>query len=166
MVDYLINRKNFPFFVSVISEDAVMKPLSSMLSNKVFSSTNNCIDYVRDIQNNFRKLLNDGISLGKKTMSEIVLDYKQKLLKLEMCVTELADPRFSQGGVSPINKLRSMLVERLIKEKNNLHNIETMTMMKILDDTRLKGIFERLVDSETKALEESKIKFETDPKKN
>src|SRR5690606_982278 len=67
IVKYMLNRKNVPYVISIISLNKVnstMQPLTVMLSNEEIENINNCINYIHNIQFSLRKKIDEGIKTG------------------------------------------------------------------------------------------------------
>lgn len=167
IVKYLFNRKNFPYIVSIIEtiapavalsqETNAIVPLTNFLSNRTFSGITSCIDFIHGIQNSYAENIQKGINMGKRIINEILEKYRRNLFDLQMCMTELNDVRFNSDTLtksvnSPFDKLKELLIKRLTKERFILCNIYMRTMKLLVEDPRINGLLNMLIERESQGL--------------
>jgi hypothetical protein len=159
-VRYMLNRKNVPYVVSIIStspENTTMQPLSVMLSNKKIEGINSCIDFIHDIQLSFRKQIDHGIKQGTDILEKVIEKQKKKLFDLKMHVAELSDYRFIPRSTdSPPERLKDLLEKRLSYQRIILNAIQTGIMKIIINDPRLQKIYLAIIESEREIKNNSK----------
>ena len=159
-VKYMINRKNSPYIISVVSDSihkTTMEPLSVSLSNAKVDGISGCIDFIHQIQVSFRKQLEIGIERGRNILLSMINNEKKKLFNYKMCIAELADPRImGRSNDSPFDKLKVLIIQRLNRERHILHSIKTIIMKNIIDDPRVQNFFNMMVEAERKKINETR----------
>ncbi|AYV85395.1 MAG: hypothetical protein Satyrvirus14_11 [Satyrvirus sp.] len=157
-VIYLLNRKNYPYIVSVINgTQNNLVPLTAILSNKTVNGINGCTDFIQKIQLSFKTNIHENIYKGNKLLEQITEKYRRKLFSYQIFHNEFFDQKFLtkiNHHKSPFEKLKELVINRLAKEKLILCNINVMVMKKIIDDDRMKQIYPLLIDSEKRVATE------------
>lgn len=141
-VKYLVNRKNTPYIATITSPQQQMKPLNSLISNKIFHDIEQFVDFVYDIQNNFKININHNIEVGVNRLNEMVEFKRKKLFKLEMYINELNDPAFKQqeSTQNSSEKVKKQLLNKFNELKLNISSMENYVMQRIIDDSRMKDV--------------------------
>lgn len=159
-VSYLISRKeNTPFIISVASSNTsneISEPLTNLLSNITLDGINACVEYIHNIQSSFRIQTKNGIYDGTNILYQLVEQYKKKVLDAKLHISELLDPRFDKlltaltTSQDSFILIKELLIKRFDREIILLHNKKNNIVKHILDDKRIKCIFQQIMDSEEK----------------
>ena len=152
-VRYMLYRKNVPYIISITTTDMeqVIQPLTVKLSNQKINGIINCIDFIHDIQSSFMAEINKGINTGVDILEKIIRKYQEKLFDLKMCISKLSDHRFlSKLDDSPVEKLKNLLIKRMVLEKDILHNIQITIMKNIINDQRVQKYYIEIIQTEKK----------------
>ena len=170
-IRYMFSRTNVPFVLSVLTnnEDKIeMTPLSAVLSNTRINGITNCIDYIHNIQSSYRKQLDSGIEIGTSVLQQIIENNKKKLFEYRLCIAELINSKSSinmPGFVTPVEKLKDLLIKRLQRERFLLYNKKIAIMKNIIEDERLQTPINMFIASEKKIFNQNNDKMSVQIKK-
>src|SRR4029079_19004451 len=93
-----------------------------------FNSTDKYIQFITQIQTDFRNMVAGKIGEGTERLHDILSGYKKKLWQLEMAICGMNDIRFPKRmePTNPFEVLKTLVLKKLAKERLQLSNIETM----------------------------------------
>lgn len=147
-VKYLLNRKNFPYILSIVSErcddNLTKEPLTALLSTDTAYGIENGIEAISNIQKTFKDVIEQNINLANNFLRKIIDDYKKRLLDLKLFIEGIASPTF-MGRINPeivIGKLKSILINRLQNERIKLAEYQITLMKQIIDDPNVRNVKE------------------------
>ena len=161
-VKYLLNRKNTPYIVSVLtdnvksSNDKVLEPLSAMLSNKKVNGIEDFVGLVHEIQASVKNRLEHGIQSGTNLLRRVLEHQRTKLFEYKMGLAELSDPRFLKSQENPFEQLRSLLLKCLAREKTMVYNTHVSLMKNIITDPHFERYYPVIVEAERRAKRQPK----------
>ena len=147
-VKYMLNRnkEKCPIIAYVSSSDNQLVPLVSELVNLRMNNINSFLDFVHDIQWEYRNKIEDTIRVGETIILSLIDKYKMQVINLQLCMEEFNE---SWKG-SEINMVRDLIIRRLLKEKMNLCNIQVMIMKRIIADPNLEKLYPAIIEQEEK----------------
>lgn len=90
IVKFLLNRKNYPYLVTISNylTPNNNESLISMLSNRSFTTIPSCIDYIKLTQLILRKQLDANISASLEQLQLIIEDRRQQLANLKQYTSD------------------------------------------------------------------------------
>lgn len=141
-VKYLLNRKQEPYLLSIISSDNT-ESITSTLSNQRIQGINNCVDYIHQIQVSYKNNLNNSLNKAKCLLNNIVNKYYYKLLDFRLAMVRLYDKNFLYGIrylEESFEHLRRILLDKLMKEKQILFNMKRCIMQNIIDHQQIQAM--------------------------
>ncbi|AGD92452.1 hypothetical protein LBA_00534 [Megavirus lba] len=181
IVKYLLNRKEFPYIISVLPsdyKDSNLKPISSLLSNICFYSTDDAIKCIIEKQEKQKEKINNAYQKCLHILQEIITSKKNKLHSLTMYAMKIYGIDFD--NIRSINKSNDTTIEKLtilkllvanqLKQKIvQLSKIEIDIMKKMIDDDHFQLVFNTLIKNETDTMTKFSLKqnpyFQTNPEK-
>ena len=103
------------------SDQVIDNCLSFTFFNKQFESVYNCVEFISQIQIAYRKKINQGLTYGIDTLRRIVDMYEQRILSLEIDISELGSEYINrQKNIQIFDRVEKLLLDLLDKEKHNL----------------------------------------------
>ncbi|AEX61682.1 hypothetical protein CE11_00560 [Megavirus courdo11] len=181
IVKYLLNRKEFPYIISILPsdyKDSNLKPISSLLSNICFYSTDDAIKCIIEKQEKQKEKINNAYQKCLHILQEIITSKKNKLHSLTMYAMKIYGIDFD--NIRSINKSNDTTIEKLtilkllvanqLKQKIvQLSKIEIDIMKKMIDDDHFQLVFNTLIKNETDTMTKLSLKqnpyFQTNPEK-
>lgn len=137
VIKYLIHRKKFPYiiFISDITDDT-LEPLMINFVNRKFSQINDSIDFIRNIQMEYKMKLQESIQYSTNILRQLIMTKKEELndlfnlfeknrLQINNSDMDLLDCK--------IKYLKNLLLISLEKERNMLQNIKTSLFESIIN---------------------------------
>lgn len=148
-IKFLLHRKNFPFVMSINDPDENF-PLTNLLSNMRSNNIHKAISTICNSQTIFDRNLDAAIKLGKKILRQNIRDRKDKLLKLELDLTDTADPGWisSVEETRPTNLIKNLLFGQLTQYYCEMSNKYQDILKSILEDPRIEQTFGPIIESE------------------
>lgn len=162
-VKYLLNRKEYPFLISINSvmheqNNDVMVPHCCLLSNKVFTNQEQLCDFVKKIQMDFKQKVIENINMANTLLEQYIEAQRKKLFELELCIAETADIRFIEKSNNPFEKVKELVAQKLGKEKMFVMNVENMLMKRLIEHPPLKQLYPKLIEGEMKTNEKQTVR--------
>ncbi|ANB50638.1 hypothetical protein [Powai lake megavirus] len=180
IIKYLLNRKEFPYIVSVLPsdyKDSNLKPISSLLSNICFYNTDDAVKYVIETQAKQKGKINDAYQKCLQVLQEIIMAKKNKLHSLKMYavkiygidINNIESIESKNTTIEKITILKSLITNQLKQKIIQLSRIEIDIMKKMIDDDYFQLVFNTLIKNETDTMTQLSLKqnpyFQTNPEK-
>nr|WBF70740.1 hypothetical protein [Megavirus caiporensis] len=180
IIKYLLNRKEFPYIISILPpdyKDSNLKPISSLLSNICFYNTDDAVKYITETQEKQRVKINDAYQKCLQVLQEIIMAKKNKLHSLEMYavkiyginINNIESIESKNTMVEKITILKSLITNQLKQKIIQLSRIEIDIMKKMIDDDYFQLVFNTLIKNETDTMTQLSLKqnpyFQTNPEK-
>lgn len=149
IVKYLINRKKYPYIVSITShlEEFHPIPFSVSLSNKKMDGIYACVNFIHGIQSEFRKKIDQIVSDGINQLRQLIDKQKSRLLECKLLMTELTPlSRMQKLNHMPIEKLKILLLNRISKEKSKMIKLASQLSTNFIYDEHIKAIIDGVTD--------------------
>lgn len=160
IIKYMLLRKDFPYIATIIQLPHIARePLIAILSNNKYYGITNCIDYISQNQNSFRKTIEENIILGKKVMTNNIDNYRNKILKLKMCIADYDDPSFKpqiKTNNALVENLKYLMLRKLEKERKFLHHMKEMITKHLIGDIRFKLYLSQYIAHKNENIEHGK----------
>lgn len=149
IVKYLINRKNYPYIISITPTKEKLNPIpfSVSLSNKNVEGIFECVDFVHKIQVDFRKKIDLMMADGVLQLKQIINQRKSRLLECKLLMAELMPSSKIQKPINiPMEKLKVLLLNRISKEKSKMIKLATQLSTNFIYDDHIKEIIDGVTD--------------------
>lgn len=161
-IKYMLYRKSVPYVISVVSgiddepmmqQIQQMHPLTVLLSNKKIEGIDNCINFIHETQSFSRKQLDQGIRQGTNILEKMVENQRKKLFDLKIYMTKLSDyrflPKINDSTISmPPEKLKKLLIAKLVQVKDMLHNTQIAISKHIIEDAHVQKMYRSMDELE------------------
>lgn len=138
-IKYMINRKDYPYVVSIVPSNIVntiLNPLLVPLSNLVVNGINNFIWFVHQNQSKVVNKLNNGLKITIDLHNLILEKYKTRLNNARLMLTKLTVKQPLVKGES-LDKLKVALLQRICNEKIKIHQLMSYIAEDLICDTRI-----------------------------
>ncbi|QGR53981.1 hypothetical protein [Moumouvirus maliensis] len=153
---FLLNRKEFPYIVSILPSDyslSNIKPLSAILSNTCCYDNESALKLVTDAQSSYLNKINTAHEKSIDILKNILEDRRKKLDNLKMFACKLYGLQFKEKSnvEEKVLLLKSLLSGHLKNKLIKLQHLQLKIARKILNDINFQEVYNVLVKNEISA---------------
>jgi|SRR5579872_934341 len=139
LISTIINRKNYPYLTTHITNDCTPTPFLNQISNRHFDSMDDNIKFINQIQTNYKKKINDSISECKVRLHSKLNEFKNKLADLEAITSDaiisLSNKSFipATSDKTKLDLFRSFLITKLKEQLLVLDKYEKLSAHDLIE---------------------------------
>jgi hypothetical protein len=146
LISTIINRKNYPYLITCISNKCTPAPFLNQISNRHFNSADDSIRFIHKIQTDHKKKIINSISECKARLHLKLSEFKNKLASLEAVTSDISDiivcpSNKSLVPVTPnktkLDSFRSFLIVKLKEQLLVLNRFEKLSAHDVIEKQRI-----------------------------
>jgi hypothetical protein len=131
----IINRKQYPYFITYTPANLELTPLVCNISNRDFVSQDKIFEFINTNQSVFRTAMKDNIRECMNRMKKKLTDMKDNFNKMELVMSDVNmqdDKHEMSNEMNKLNTIRIALINRLKDYQINWYDIERQHSQKVL----------------------------------